>query len=166
MNFFLKKLFFLHLSVSLDGFYSLYSRKKETKQHFFAWCWVDKFVPLQHEDVFQITIVVMSQSPDKQQFIADVYNIVSQIPCGKVLTYGAIARLAGWPNHSRMVGWALRTVGSSLMIPCHRVVNSQGRMAPMWAEQAEMLRNEGVVFRKHPHDNCVDLSSSLWHPED
>lgn len=108
----------------------------------------------------------MSQSPDKQQFIADVYNIVSQIPCGKVLTYGAIARLAGWPNHSRMVGWALRTVGSSLMIPCHRVVNSQGRMAPMWAEQAEMLRNEGVVFRKYPHDNCVDLSSSLWHPED
>lgn len=108
----------------------------------------------------------MSQSPDKQQFVADVYNIVGQIPSGKVLTYGAIARLAGWPQHSRMVGRALKNVGSRQDVPCHRVVNSQGRTAPMWKEQAEMLRREGVVFKRSSRGDVVDLNASLWHPEE
>ena len=56
----------------------------------------------------------MRDYPDKmtveqaKAFQADVLNIVSQIPRGKVTTYGDIAALAGWPSHSRMVGRTLR----------------------------------------------------------
>ncbi len=42
------------------------------------------------------------------KFGEDVLNIVSQIPRGRVTTYGAIAAWAGWPSHSRMVGRTLR----------------------------------------------------------
>lgn len=60
--------------------------------------------------------------PDKmtpeqaRQFRDDVLNIVSQIPLGKVTTYGIIAAWAGWPSHSRMVGRTLRyTPGAELL---------------------------------------------------
>ena len=101
----------------------------------------------------------MSQSPDKQQFVSDVYNIVGQIPSGKVLTYGAIARLAGWPQHSRMVGWALKNVGSRQDVPCHRVVNSQGRTAPTFQAQQRLLKSEGVTFKSNGN---VDIKTCQW----
>ena len=62
----------------------------------------------------KIQKVKMKDYPDKMTvgqarvFGEDVLNIVSQIPCGKVTTYGHIAALAGWPSHSRMVGRTLR----------------------------------------------------------
>lgn len=93
----------------------------------------------------------------------DVYNIVAQIPTGYVLTYGCIAELAGWPRHARLVGRALKHAPKHLGLPCHRVVNSQGRTAPGWAEQVELLRQEGVAFRPN---GLIDLSTSLWHPEE
>ena len=92
-------------------------------------------------------------------FYRDVYDIVSQIPAGRVLTYGAIARLAGWPHHSRMVGRALRDVSETLRLPCHRVVNASGRTAPAWPEQAALLRAEGIPFKPN---GCADLPQCLW----
>lgn len=85
--------------------------------------------------------------PDKKTFFANVYNIVSQIPSGRVLTYGGIARLLGWPRHARLVGRALREAPRSLQLPCQRVVNAAGRTAPGWAEQKELLRREGVRLK-------------------
>ena len=64
------------------------------------------------------------------QFKHDVHSIVASIPRGKVLTYGLVARLAGYPNHSRLVGRVLGGASEQCGIPCHRVVNSQGRTAP------------------------------------
>lgn len=84
---------------------------------------------------------------DTQQLKTDVYNIVAQIPRGKVLTYGDIARLSGHPNLSRLVGHVLATVPSSLHLPCHRVVNASGRLAPHWPEQRQLLEAEGVVVK-------------------
>jgi len=95
-------------------------------------------------------------------FRDDVLNIVSQIPYGKVTTYGHIASLAGWPSHSRMVGRTLRYTPGAELIPCHRVVNKEGRTAPGWSRQRFLLEQEGVEFKANGH---VDMCSFLWEPE-
>ena len=67
-------------------------------------------------------------SPEQARAFRDsVLNIVSQIPRGRVTTYGHIAALAGWPSHSRMVGRTLRYTPGAEKLPCHRVVNKEGR---------------------------------------
>lgn len=86
----------------------------------------------------------MQTDIDFQQFKKSVYEIVSQIPKGRVLTYGDIARLAGRPNHARFVGHLMGTVPHSQHLPCHRVVNAKGRLAPKWPKQKELLAAEGV----------------------
>lgn len=92
-------------------------------------------------------------------FRQQVYEVVAQIPTGKVLTYGSLASLLGAPQCSRMVGRALKEVPEPLSIPCHRVVNSVGRLVPEWAEQKQLLEEEGVLFKSN---GCVDLKICLW----
>lgn len=94
-------------------------------------------------------------------FCDDVLNIVSQIPCGRVTTYGYIAALAGWPSHSRMVGRTLRYTPGASELPCHRVVNKEGRTAPGWSLQRTLLEEEGIRFKPNGH---VDMTSYLWEP--
>ena len=96
-----------------------------------------------------------------RMFRDDVLNIVSQIPCGQVTTYGYIAALAGWPSHSRMVGRTLRYTPGAESLPCHRVVNQEGRTAPGWSRQRTLLEEEGVRFKPNGH---VDMSRYLWEP--
>ena len=96
-------------------------------------------------------------------FGEDVLNIVSQIPRGKVTTYGHIAVLAGWPSHSRMVGRTLRYSPGAEELPCHRVVNKEGRTAPGWSRQRTLLEEEGVTFKANGH---VDMQRHLWIPEE
>ena len=67
---------------------------------------------------------------DREQFYREIYDIVRAIPPGRVATYGQIASLAGRPLCSRMVGQALHRAPASSRLPCHRVVNSQGRTVP------------------------------------
>ena len=103
--------------------------------------------------------------PDKstrEEFFPEVYEIVKQIPFGKVLTYGGVARLAGRPQYSRMVGQAMFNAPSELHLPCHRVVNHQGAIAPHWLEQRELLEQEGVSFKK---SGCVDMKKHRWNTE-
>ena len=95
-------------------------------------------------------------------FGEDVLNIVSQIPRGKVTTYGHIATLAGWPSHARMVGRTLRYTPGAEKLPCHRVVNIVGRTAPGWSRQRTLLEEEGVTFKANGH---VDMERHLWEPE-
>ncbi len=90
---------------------------------------------------------------NKSRLLAEkVYSLVAQIPCGKVATYGQLAVLAGCPQNARQVGKALKLC--NLPIPCHRVVNSTGRLVPGWQQQREKLEEEGVAFKKN---GCVDL---------
>lgn len=93
------------------------------------------------------------------QFKADVFSIVASIPRGRVLTYGLVARLAGYPNHSRLVDRALGGASCANGVPCHRVVNSQGRTAPTWSNQRELLEAEGVRFKTNGN---VDMKACLW----
>lgn len=110
----------------------------------------------------------MKDYPDRmtaeqaRTFGEDVLNIVNQIPRGRVTTYGLIAVLAGWPSHARMVGRTLRYTPGAEKLPCHRVVNKEGRTAPGWSRQRTLLEAEGVVFKANGH---VDMQRYLWVPE-
>ena len=88
----------------------------------------------------------MPKSIDFKTFSAEVYDVVRQIPEGKVATYGLIARLIGYPNHSRFVGRAMSLTPREQGIPAWRVVNAQGRTTPGWAEQRSLLAAEDVGF--------------------
>lgn len=96
---------------------------------------------------------------NSQQFRLVVYDIVSAIPRGRVLSYSDVARLAGFPNHSRQVGRALHLAPTALDIPCHRVVNAYGHTASRWPEQKQLLEAEGVAFTRGGH---VDMARSRW----
>lgn len=95
-------------------------------------------------------------------FFKKVYRQVKKIPRGKVTTYGEIARALG-TRDARKIGWALHRNPDD-EVPCHRVVNKDGRLAPNFAfngpeEQRRRLEEEGVGFID---DNQVDIESCLW----
>ena len=96
---------------------------------------------------------------EARAFQEAVLDIVAQIPRGKVTTYGTIAALAGWPDHSRMVGHILRYTPEAAKLPCHRVVNVVGRTAPGWLQHRTLLEAEGVRFLPNGH---VDMKNNLW----
>lgn len=91
-----------------------------------------------------------------------VYKIVSKIPRGKVSTYGTIAKEIGITN-SRVVGYALHVNKDPDNIPCHRVVNKDGKLAPGYAFggldiQKKLLEQEGIAF----DNDKVILSKHLF----
>lgn len=101
-------------------------------------------------------------------FFQWVYSVVKRIPPGKVTTYGEIATQLKVQNSKlkidpRMVGWALHANKDS-EVPCHRVVDRDGRLAPNFAidgpeEQRGRLLDEGVEFVDKMH---VNLSTCFW----
>ena len=96
-----------------------------------------------------------------EEFYEEVYSIVRQIPPGRVLTYGAIARMMGRPRHARLVGRALWGTPSGRGIPCHRVVFRDGSVCTGYAfggpeVQRRLLRGEGVSFLP---DGRVDMQA-------
>lgn len=87
-------------------------------------------------------------------FFQKVYAVVALIPCGRVLSYGDIAKLIGYPRHARFVGFAMRACPEGL--PWHRVVMADGTItggdfAPL---REMLLRQEGVQFLP---DGRVDM---------
>ena len=97
------------------------------------------------------------------RFSESVYEYLTTVPKGKVVTYGQIAFAIGHPRASRQVGNALHHNPYPGVIPCHRVVNREGRLAPAFAfggmeVQADMLRAEGVEVV----DGYVDLEKYGW----
>ena len=88
-----------------------------------------------------------------------IYDVVCSIPKGRVATYGMVATLAGNPRWARVVGYALHNNPKPGEIPCHRVVNREGKVAPGFAfggegVQRQLLESEGVVFES---DGRIDL---------
>src|ERR1044071_10045232 len=77
------------------------------------------------------------------------HRVVSQIPRGRVATYGQIARLAGLPGQARLVGYALHALPAGTSVPWQRVVNAQGAISTRSAgvsPQRRILESEGVRF--------------------
>ncbi len=98
-----------------------------------------------------------------KSFSDRAYDIVKQIPPGKVATYQDVAILAGKSRASRAVGTAMKNNPDPETIPCHRVIGSDGKMHGYSARggivsKIQLLKKEGVVFLK----NKVDLKNFRW----
>jgi methylated-DNA-[protein]-cysteine S-methyltransferase len=79
----------------------------------------------------------------------DVYDILAQIPEGKVTTYGDIARALGHPRASRLIGRFLNNNPNPILTPCHRVIKSDGNIGGYAfgkVRKKELLKKEGLCF--------------------
>ena len=103
------------------------------------------------------------REPDATERFERIYQVVRQIPRGKVATYGQVAALAGNRKWSRVVGYALHVNPEPGVIPCHRVVNRLGEPSKAFAfggvnRQIELLEAEGVKFK----DGKVEMNLYRW----
>jgi len=77
-----------------------------------------------------------------------ILTILKQLPVGKVISYGEVAKLAGYPNGARQVVRILSSLSDTEHLPWHRVVNKQGQIALSGEGafiQKALLEAEGVV---------------------
>lgn len=93
-----------------------------------------------------------------------IYEIVRQIPRGRVATYGQIAELAGLDSHARQVGYALHAIPPSMKLPWHRVVNARGEVSARSSGdshelQRHLLEAEGIEFDARDR---IDLAKRRW----
>ena len=100
----------------------------------------------------------------KSNTFTQIYDIVRQIPYGKVATYGQIAELAGNKRLSRVVGYALHVNPDPEGLPCYRVVTKDGRTSPAFAVggadiQRALLEADGIEFTE---DGRVDMAKYGW----
>lgn len=92
---------------------------------------------------------------------APVYKLVKQIPRGRVLTYGALARILRLRGGARAAGRAMAATPSGKGIPWHRVVGDRGKLLirePYASLQRKLLESEGVKLV----ESRVDLARHLW----
>ena len=100
-------------------------------------------------------------------FFAAVYDIVRQIPKGRVTSYGAIGAALGTKSSARMVGWAMNAAhGIIPKVPAHRVVNRQGLLTGKMHfatpdAMQEALEAEGIVIKD---DQVQALNKVFWDP--
>jgi methylated-DNA-protein-cysteine methyltransferase-like protein len=92
-----------------------------------------------------------------------IWDIVREIPKGKIATYGEIARVSGLLNQARLIGYALHNLPPRSKIPWHRVINSQGKISfpkntGTHRQQKKLLEKEGIVFTK----DKVDFGKYGW----
>lgn len=100
-------------------------------------------------------------------FFQQVYQVVKQIPVGRVTSYGAVARYLGAAGSARMVGWAMNASHSAPeFIPAHRVVNRNGLLTgkshfdhPQAMQQ--LLEAEGL---KIENDQILNFKEKFWDP--
>lgn len=89
--------------------------------------------------------------------------VVSQIPKGRVMTYGQIAALCGSPRGARIVG-GIAHFGDPVL-PWHRVVNKSGGLASGYPggknAHRQVLQQEGYEVV----DYRVDVKKLLWRPK-
>jgi len=100
-------------------------------------------------------------------FFQRVYEVVKQIPPGRVTSYGAIAKFLGAAGSARMVGWAMNASHSHAeFVPAHRVVNRNGMLTGKHHFDSpnamqELLENEGV---KVIDDQIIGFTAHFWDP--
>jgi len=102
----------------------------------------------------------------EKDFFQRVYEVVKQIPYGKITTYGAIAKKIGAPKSARMVGYALNASAMKEYVPAHRVVNRKGLLTGKHHFQGtnlmqQLLENEGVKIKENTVQNFND---HFWEP--
>ena len=95
-----------------------------------------------------------------------IWLVVSQIPEGKVATYGQIAEMAEMPRRARLVGNVLSQLPPGSNLPWHRVINAKGELSfpaesPRYQKQRALLEDEGIIFL----NSKVKLSIYQWDGE-
>ena len=105
----------------------------------------------------------MSTEP-KYSFFQDVWDVVRQVPRGRITTYGAIAEYLGTKLRARMVGWAMN--GCPPDVPAQRVVNRNGLLSgkhhfPPERSMEMALEEEGIAVKD---DKVQDFERLFWHP--
>lgn len=103
-----------------------------------------------------------------QGFFEKVYDVVRQIPEGKVTSYGAIAKSIGSPQSARMVGWAMNASHGKEDIPAHRVVNRLGLLTGKHHFEGtslmqQLLENEGIEVIDNQIQNFEKV---FWNPNE
>jgi len=101
-----------------------------------------------------------------QSFFEQVWELAKLIPCGRVTSYGAIARALGSPQSSRMVGWAMNAAHVLSDVPAHRVVNRNGLLSGKMhfsspIEMQRRLEAEGVRIK---NDRVAHFEILFWNP--
>ena len=110
-----------------------------------------------------------------ESFFEKVYEVVRQVPYGRVTTYGAIARYLGTGLSARMVGWAMnKSHVHPFPVPAHRVINRNGILTGKHHFEGsnvmqQLLESEGITviddqvrdFRKVFWDPATELDPSL-----
>src|SRR5687768_9268309 len=105
----------------------------------------------------------------EESFFTLVYEVVKQIPRGRVTSYGAIAACLGTKLSARMVGWAMNSAHDpALKIPAHRVVNRNGLLTGKFHfgapdEMQKRLEKENI---KVVNDQVQDFKKVFWDPSD
>jgi len=117
--------------------------------------------------------MAFSSPPDPKTYADQVYAIVRQIPAGRVMTYGQIAKLILPPPRVELEAYlklSPRWVGAAMAqcpegLPWQRVINSQGKVSPRPGYgplvQRSLLEQEGVIFDERER---VDLKRYGWEP--
>lgn len=108
----------------------------------------------------------MSGNVRRNDFFADVYEVVRLIPKGRVTSYGAIARYLGAARSARMVGYAMNASFTLSGIPAHRVVNRNGLLSgrhhfPPDRPMDAQLMAEGIEVKD---DQIVNFEQYFWDP--
>ena len=102
-----------------------------------------------------------------QGFFHKVYEVVLQIPHGRVTSYGAIAAFLGSKGSARMVGWAMNSSKNlPKNIPAHRVVNRNGLLTGKQyfggnEIMSDLLRSEGVIVEE---GKILNFNTCFWDP--
>lgn len=105
-------------------------------------------------------------SLESQNFFSRVYEVVKQIPYGRVTSYGAIAKHIGAAGSARMVGWAMNASHNLPDVPAHRVVNRNGMLTGKHHFEGtnlmqQLLESEGITVI----DNQIqDFEKCFWDP--
>ena len=99
-------------------------------------------------------------------FYKKVYDVVKQIPFGKVTSYGAIAKYIAAPKSARIVGWAMNAAHNMEEIPAHRVVNRKGLLTGKHHFDGtnlmqNLLESEGIVIVDNQIQNFKRV---FWNP--
>ncbi|MBP6055049.1 MAG: MGMT family protein [Cytophagaceae bacterium] len=94
-----------------------------------------------------------------------IYQVVREIPAGRVTSYGAIAAYLGMKGGARMVGWAMNASHTIADIPAHRVVNRNGVLTGKnffgGDRMQELLAFEGIRVQD---DQILAFKSHFWDP--
>lgn len=109
---------------------------------------------------------MITQTDKNDNFFERVYEIVRQIPEGKVTSFGAIAKALGAARSARMVGWAMNSSHNKENVPAHRVVNRKGLLTGKHHFEGtnlmqQLLENEGI---KIIDNQIVDFEKHFWQP--